>query len=276
MFAQPNGRPIDPKADHQAWKDLLGAAGVREARLHDARHTAATMLQMLNVGTRAVMDMMGWSSSSMAARYQHVTNDLRHDIADSLGVLVWGATENPRSEESNGRIDLPMHRSVPDSRDGQGYGVGMTLIEAAVWGLFGGFAVEGLDLYGAVRRHGCWPWRVRGPREVGAAGYFVTELFRLVIGGGLACALAESSQVTTAVGAVAVGIAPPLIVERLTRAIPLTDSVPGTGTVTADKWLPTAPGSELNGQRTPVEEQRVRADEAEVAPQSDQPGRVGE
>jgi hypothetical protein len=45
VFAQPNGRPIDPKADHQAWKDLLDEAGVREARLHDARHTAATMLQ---------------------------------------------------------------------------------------------------------------------------------------------------------------------------------------------------------------------------------------
>ncbi|MGH3699252.1 MAG: hypothetical protein ACRDRU_05870 [Pseudonocardiaceae bacterium] len=46
------------------------------------------MLLVLNVGTRAVMDTMGWSSSSMAARYQHVTNDLRHDIADSLGALL--------------------------------------------------------------------------------------------------------------------------------------------------------------------------------------------
>jgi len=43
---------------------------------------------VLNVGTRAVMDMMGWSSSSMAARYQYVTNDLRHDIANSLGALL--------------------------------------------------------------------------------------------------------------------------------------------------------------------------------------------
>ena len=87
VFAQPNGRPIDPKADYQAWKDLLEEAGVREARLHDARHTAATTLLVLNIGTRAVMDLMGWSSSSMAARYQHVSDDLRHDIADSLGGL---------------------------------------------------------------------------------------------------------------------------------------------------------------------------------------------
>jgi integrase len=100
VFTQPNGRPIDPKADQQAWKDLLEEAGVREARLHDARHTAATMLLVLNIGTRAVMDMMGWSSSSMAARYQHVTNDLRHDIANSLGGLFWDTTET--TTETNG------------------------------------------------------------------------------------------------------------------------------------------------------------------------------
>jgi hypothetical protein len=58
------------------------------------------MLLVLNVGTRAVMDLMGWSSSSMAARYQHVTNDLRHDIANSVGGLFWGATET--TTETNG------------------------------------------------------------------------------------------------------------------------------------------------------------------------------
>ncbi len=153
----------------------------------------------------------------------------------------------------------------------------MTWTQAALWGLFGGFAVEGLDLYGAVRRRGCWPWQVPGPREVGAAGYFVAELVRLVIGSGLACGLAKSGQITTAVGAIAVGVAAPWIVERLARAIPLTDSVQDTAAVTAEKRLPTASRSELNSQRTLVEEQRACADEAEkVAPQSDQPDRVEE
>lgn len=152
----------------------------------------------------------------------------------------------------------------------------MMWVEAALWGLGGGFAVEGLDFYGAVRRHGCWPWRVRGPREVGAVGYFVAELIRLVTGSVLASALAESSQVTTAFGALAVGVAAPLLVERLTRAIPLTDSVQHIGPVTADMWPPTASGSELNGQRSPVEAPHACADEAEKVPQGDQPDWVGE
>ncbi|MGH3511184.1 MAG: hypothetical protein ACRDYB_04365 [Acidimicrobiales bacterium] len=153
----------------------------------------------------------------------------------------------------------------------------MTWIEAAVWGLFGGFAVEGLDLYGAVRRRGCWPWRAHGPREVGATGYFVAELVRLLIGSGLASAFAESRQVTTAFGALAVGVAAPLIVERLTRAIPLTDPMQETAPATVDKSLATSSGRELNGQRTPVDEQSARADEVkEAALRGDAADRVEE
>lgn len=43
VFAQPNGRPFGARQDWEAWKRLLAAAGVRDVRLHDARHTAATL-----------------------------------------------------------------------------------------------------------------------------------------------------------------------------------------------------------------------------------------
>lgn len=69
MFAQPNGKPIDPRRDHNEWKALLKEAEVREARLHDARHTAATTLLLLGVPERAVMDVMGWSNSAIVKRY---------------------------------------------------------------------------------------------------------------------------------------------------------------------------------------------------------------
>ena len=90
MFAQPNGRPIDQTMDRTEWKRLLADAGVRDARLHDARHTAATVLLLLGIPERAVMDMMGWSNGAMAKRYQHVTAVLRQDIASRLGGLLWG------------------------------------------------------------------------------------------------------------------------------------------------------------------------------------------
>ncbi len=93
MFSQPNGRPIDPTMDRTEWKRLLVDAGVRNARLHDARHTAATVLLLLGVPERAVMEFMGWSHSSMAKRYQHVTAVLRNDIASRLDGFLWGPTE---------------------------------------------------------------------------------------------------------------------------------------------------------------------------------------
>lgn len=93
MFAQPNGRPIDPTMDRTAWKRLLADAGVRDARLHDARHTAATVLLLLEVPERAVMEFMGWSNSAMAKRYQHVTAVLRNDIASRLDGFLWGPNE---------------------------------------------------------------------------------------------------------------------------------------------------------------------------------------
>ena len=81
MFTNRLGGPVHPKVDHDAWKNLLRKAGVRDARLHDARHTTATMLLLLGVPSRAVMDVMGWSQASMTIRYQHITPELTRSIA---------------------------------------------------------------------------------------------------------------------------------------------------------------------------------------------------
>jgi len=103
MFAQPNGRPIDQTMDTNEWKRLLGDAGVRDARLHDARHTAATVLLLLGVPERAAMDVMGWSNVGMAKRYQHVTDVLRHDIAARIDGLLWAPTETTTETTGNDR-----------------------------------------------------------------------------------------------------------------------------------------------------------------------------
>jgi hypothetical protein len=47
------------------------------------------MLLVLGVPARTVMGVMGWSSTSMAARYQHVTDPIRRDVAARMGDLLW-------------------------------------------------------------------------------------------------------------------------------------------------------------------------------------------
>jgi integrase len=95
MFTKPTGKPIDPRRDLTDWKTLLTEAGVRDARLHDARHTAATVLLLLGVPDRAVMDFMGWSNSAMAKRYQHMTAVLRDNIAKRLSGFLWQESRSP-------------------------------------------------------------------------------------------------------------------------------------------------------------------------------------
>ncbi|MDP9848008.1 tyrosine-type recombinase/integrase [Streptosporangium lutulentum] len=89
VFATATGGPLNPNTDYHQWKDLLKAAGLRDARLHDARHTAATVLLILGVPERTVMVIMGWSSTGMAAKYQHVTEGIRQTVAKQVDVLLW-------------------------------------------------------------------------------------------------------------------------------------------------------------------------------------------
>jgi integrase len=100
VFASEIGRPLNPNTDYHQWKALLSAAGVRDGRLHDARHTAATVLLLLGVPERAVMGIMGWSTTAMAARYQHITNAVRTDIAARVGGLLWADDPHAAGENS--------------------------------------------------------------------------------------------------------------------------------------------------------------------------------
>jgi integrase len=107
VFTSPLGRPLNPNTDYHEWKKLLKQAGVRDGRLHDARHTAATVLMLLGVQERAAMDVMGWATTGMAARYQHVTDPVRADIAKRVGGLIWRLSDQAdiSSVESNDLAD---------------------------------------------------------------------------------------------------------------------------------------------------------------------------
>jgi integrase len=99
VFTNRMGCPVHPTEDHRAWKSLLARAGVRDARLHDARHTAATMLLMLKVPLPAVMDIMGWSDASTAKRYMHMPRELVTAIAAEVGALMWAKADADDGDE---------------------------------------------------------------------------------------------------------------------------------------------------------------------------------
>jgi integrase len=89
LFADEFGRLVDPARDWREWKSLLQQAGVRDARLHDARHTAATLLLVQGVDLRTVMAIMGWTELGTAQRYSHAVDELRVEAARRIGVALW-------------------------------------------------------------------------------------------------------------------------------------------------------------------------------------------
>ncbi|MDQ0600634.1 integrase [Streptomyces canus] len=91
------------RSDYHYWKRLLEEAGVRKARLHDARHTAATVLMLLGVPARGIDQIMGWepgTSASMRARYLHVTDAMLKDVARKIADAIWGSLDTPTVDKN--------------------------------------------------------------------------------------------------------------------------------------------------------------------------------
>ncbi|MCM2420203.1 tyrosine-type recombinase/integrase [Streptomyces sp. RKAG293] len=102
VFTKADGEPLIPNTDYHHWKRLLKDAGVRDGRLHDARHTAATVLLLLGVPDRIVDSIMGWEpggAARMRARYMHVTDPMLRNVANQVGRALWGSAEDAADDD---------------------------------------------------------------------------------------------------------------------------------------------------------------------------------
>lgn len=95
VFADVDGSPIDPARDWAAWHGLLAAAGVRKARVHDGRHTAATLLLAQGVDVRVVQEILGHSSVTVTQGYTHVASAMARAATDGMGRSLLGQRNTP-------------------------------------------------------------------------------------------------------------------------------------------------------------------------------------
>ncbi|SDL13004.1 tyrosine-type recombinase/integrase [Nonomuraea jiangxiensis] len=84
------GTPIERTEDWKVWKAILKQAAVRDVRVHDARHTAATLLIEQGVNIRVVQQVLGHTRVTTTERYAHVSTPLMRDAGERLASARWG------------------------------------------------------------------------------------------------------------------------------------------------------------------------------------------
>lgn len=92
VFTDAVGRPLRPPDVSDEWRRTRRRLGLG-VRLHDLRHTAATLMLGAGVPLKVVSDTLGHSTISITADiYAHVTPELRREAADGLDRALGGAS----------------------------------------------------------------------------------------------------------------------------------------------------------------------------------------
>ena len=88
VFASSIGTSLDPRNITREFKALLVAADLPNIRLHDLRHSCATLLLAQGVNPRVVMETLGHSQVSLTLNtYSHVLPALQHEAAAKMNAV---------------------------------------------------------------------------------------------------------------------------------------------------------------------------------------------
>lgn len=89
VFATEVGTPIDPRNDLREWVRIVAAAKIRRVRIHDLRHSSATLQLVAGIDTRTLQVLFGWSSPVLVARDAHVVEQAKRDAAQRISDVLW-------------------------------------------------------------------------------------------------------------------------------------------------------------------------------------------
>ena len=95
VFSTLEGKPLRPNTVSRAWTMLAARAGVKVIRLHDARHTHASLMLKQGVHPKIVQERLGHASIQITLdTYSHVAPGLQQAAAESFDKLLNGRREN--------------------------------------------------------------------------------------------------------------------------------------------------------------------------------------
>jgi integrase len=89
VFPDGFGNFRSPKTDYVEWKKALKLCGIAPKRLHDARHTAATLMYSQGIGIETISRALGHSTSAITSKlYVHNSVEPQKAAAKFMNQLL--------------------------------------------------------------------------------------------------------------------------------------------------------------------------------------------
>jgi integrase len=89
VFPTSLGTPMDPRNVNRVFTAVLAAANLPAVRVHDLRHTAASLLLAQGVAPRTIMEILGHSQISLTMdTYAHIMPTLQQDAAQQMNAIL--------------------------------------------------------------------------------------------------------------------------------------------------------------------------------------------
>lgn len=91
VFAWENGKPIHPDRLSQQFDRYIEKLGLPDIRLHDLRHTYATLALRAGIHPKVVSERLGHSTISITLdTYSHAIPAMQEEAAEKVARLVFG------------------------------------------------------------------------------------------------------------------------------------------------------------------------------------------
>jgi len=101
VFSNLEGKPLRPNTITRAWTTLAAKCGLKVIRLHDARHTHASLMLKQGIHPKVVQERLGHSSIQMTIdTYSHVAPGIQEAAAKRFDEILNHKPENKRMKTS--------------------------------------------------------------------------------------------------------------------------------------------------------------------------------
>ena len=91
VMVKPDGSPVHPDTVSNTFDRRVRACGLPRIRLHDLRHTWATLALEANIPVKVVSEVLGHNSPAFTLDvYSHVTPVMMEDLARTVGAAIFG------------------------------------------------------------------------------------------------------------------------------------------------------------------------------------------